>query len=72
MAAMVNGIELSLEGVRQNESMTQSFECVKCCDLKEQLKILTLELESATAIISLLQEDGGSSTGAQPTLDYPL
>ena len=72
MAAMATSTDLSQGKIRQNESVTESFECVNCYDLREQLKLITQELESARTIISLLQEERNNSTDMQTTLDYPL
>ena len=72
MAAIVSGSELLPEGFRQNESMIQNLECINCYQLKEQNKMLIQELESARAIISLLQEEETILAGMQPTRDYPL
>jgi hypothetical protein len=57
MAAMATGSELPQEGFRQNESTIENLECINCYQLKEQNKMLIQELDSARAIISLLQEE---------------
>jgi hypothetical protein len=72
MAVSASRDELSLSCSRLNESLIGNLECINCYQLREQNKTLTLELESAKAIISILQEEETILAGKQPTRDYPI
>ena len=50
------------------ESVISDTSCPYCSDLKERLDIVTQELLTARTIITLLKEDG-NSTSDLPTLD---
>ena len=69
MAEMESRSELPLICSHQNESLIGNLECINCYQLKEQNKTLILELESARAIISILQEEETILAGRQPTRD---